>query len=228
MSFIKKLKDLCFYFYFFYYIFMKTSVKKLVAGASVLALIVANSAFAELSLTGSTTGLSLTGSTETLSGSTVTWDLNVTTTAQVLPTLSFSISSPNVELWILSPWEVTTGSATTLTLSTNAIDWAVVSISSSTGWLSSEQWGLIAFSGGTLIPWEEWYNLSVGTPSASTWATPTIGNAIIDSSTPINVMSVAWPTNWSTVDITTNASISNITPAGNYSVIHTYSVTWTF
>lgn len=79
---------------------MKTLLKKVVAIASIAALVTINSAYAAgLSLTGSTgTDLSLTGSVATISGSTATGSLAVTVNATVLPTLTFEISSDTLNL----------------------------------------------------------------------------------------------------------------------------------
>lgn len=231
-SVTSKLMCLYFFYYTFYFLIflsMKNSIKRIVSKASLLALVLTNSAFADLSLTGGTTSLSLTWATEwtSYSGSILTWSLDVTVNAQVLPTLSFSISTWSLNLGTLDASKISTG-AVDLTLSTNAANGAIVSVTSDkVDGLTSSQGDVIDYTGSAIAAWTEWYNLTVNGATASKWVTPTITNATISTQT-AEVMAVNNPTDTAKVTVQSNASIDSITPAGNYSIVHTFTVTWTF
>lgn len=208
---------------------MKTSLKKLVAGASILALVIMNSTFASsLSLTGTSTNLSLTGASggTDYSGSTVTWSLNFTVNAQVLPTLTLDIDADNLNLGNLSALSVSTG-AIDVTLSTNAADGANVVVNSNTGWLASTEGDLIGYVN-SVVAGAPWYNLTVSNNTSVAWAIPSITTAIVDSSADITILTVDNPTDTANVNVQANASISSITPSGTYQVVHTFTVTGNF
>lgn len=208
---------------------MKTSLKKLVALLSVVALVAMNSAFASsLSLTGTSTNLSLTGATggTDYSGSTVTWSLNFTVNAQVLPTLTLDIDADNLNLGNLSASSVSTG-AIDVTLSTNAADGANVIVNSNTGWLASTEGDLIWYVN-SVVAGTPWYNLTVSNNTSVAWAIPSITTAIVDSSADTTILTVDNPTDTANVNVQANASISSITPSGTYQVVHTFTVTGNF
>ncbi len=206
---------------------MKTSLKKLVASASIVALVAMNGVYA-MSLTGSTTSLSLTWQTvwQSYSWTTVAWALNLDVSAQVLPTLSFSIGTWVIDLGVLESSKVSTW-AMNITLSTNATNWAMVSVSSVNSWLTSSQWDVIAYSG-VVSKWVESYNLTVADATTTLWDMPTIDNATVSSASSTTIMSVDNPTDTAKVNVQSNASISSITPAWNYTIQHVFTVTWSF
>ena len=209
---------------------MKTSLKKLVAGASIVALTAMNSVFASsLSLTGTDTSLSLTGATggTSYSGTSVTGSLNLTVTAQVLPTLSLDITAGSLDLWVLDSSIVSTGSLDVI-LSTNATDGANVTVSSSTGWLASTQGDLISYTGSVIVAGTQGYNLTVDWAAQTAGALATIVNSIVDSDADTGILSVDNPTKNAKVTVQANASIDTLTPSGDYSVVHTFTVTGNF
>lgn len=208
---------------------MKTSLKKLVAGASILALVIMNSTFASsLSLTGTSKNLSLTGASggTDYSGSTVTWSLNFTVNAQVLPTLTLDIDADNLNLGNLSALSVSTG-AIDVTLSTNAADGANVIVKSNTGWLASTEGDLIGYVN-SVVAGTPWYNLTVSNPTSVDWVVPVITTPTVQSSADTTILTVDNPTDTANVNVQANASISSITPSGTYQVVHTFTVTGNF
>lgn len=208
---------------------MKTSLKKLVAGASILALTAMNSAFASsLSLTGTDTSLSLTGAIggESYTGTSVTGSLNVTVSAQVLPTLSLDISAGSLNLGVLDSSIVSTGSLD-VTLSTNATDGANVTVSSNTGWLASSQGDLIEYVN-AVTAGTQGYNLTVSDNVSAGGAIPTITNSTVEDIVDTGILSVDNPTRDAKVTVQANASIDSLTPSGDYSVVHTFTVTGNF
>ncbi len=208
---------------------MKTSLKKLVAGASILTLTAMNSVFASsLSLTGTDTSLSLTGATggTSYSGASVTGSLNLTVTAQVLPTLSLDISAGSLDLWVLDSSIVSTGSLD-VKLSTNATDGANVTVSSNTGWLASTQGDLIEYVN-TVVAGTQGYNLTVSNNVADGGAIPSIANATVENLADASILTVDNPTKDAQVTVQANASIDTLTPSGDYSVVHTFTVTGNF
>ncbi|MGE4444304.1 MAG: hypothetical protein AB7E37_04900 [Candidatus Altimarinota bacterium] len=208
---------------------MKTSLKKLVAGASILTLTAMNSVFASsLSLTGTDTSLSLTGATggTSYSGASVTGSLNLTVTAQVLPTLSLDISAGSLDLGVLDSSIVSTGSLD-VKLSTNATDGANVTVSSNTGGLASTQGDLIEYVN-TVVAGTQGYNLTVSNNVAYGGAIPSIANATVENLADASILTVDNPTKDAQVTVQANASIDTLTPSGDYSVVHTFTVTGNF
>lgn len=109
---------------------MKTNVKKVVAVASVAALITMNSAFANQIGTWSYSSTGLTAPINYNSGSLqASWSLNVQVSATVLPTLNMNLSKNSLEFWNLVVNQ--TGSVNLdVTTATNAADGIVVSVAS--------------------------------------------------------------------------------------------------
>lgn len=160
------------------------------------------------------------------SGASVTGSLNLTVTAQVLPTLSLDISAGSLDLWVLDSSIVSTGSLD-VKLSTNATDGANVTVSSNTGWLASTQGDLIEYVN-TVVAGTQGYNLTVSNNVADGGAIPSIANATVENLADASILTVDNPTKDAQVTVQANASIDTLTPSGDYSVVHTFTVTGNF
>lgn len=198
---------------------MKTLLKKVVAIASIAALVTINSAYAAgLSLTGSSTSLSLTGSVNPIAGETASGTLSVDVTATVLPTLTFDISSDALNLGdlVIDAYK-TVDTPIIYTGSTNAIDGMTVQVKSS---------GLNDGQGNNIG-----YNAAVSQGSTDY----RFGNTAINA----NTDGIAFDGNDQLLDsVNSNetfsdsfhigALIDNQTVAGNYTDTLTFTVTGTF
>lgn len=207
---------------------MKTNFKKIVAWASLVALVAMNTAFASsITFTWSVTG----GATNTdVEYDTVTkiwtWSATVNVTATVLPTLSMSLSLNSIDFWELVPWTPKT-KGLSVTTASNAKDWITVSVAST--WLAT---------------WSAWTDkhigaLARGSSVATTWNdTYKIESLTNMFWTDLSLTDITWTQNIlvannvadanavTTVDLT--ATTDAQTEAWNYTDTLTFTVTWNF
>lgn len=163
------------------------------------------------------------------SGSTTT-----SVTATVTPTLSLDISTGAIALGNLSTTTPATANIN-FSLSTNAVNGATVTVDSSTGGIySSTANHLIGFATGSTAGTEGYQLLVASGTNGTTHSGVTSGTfsnndtAGINSTTGAAFFSYNGPVDTATAVATVHANISAVTPAGNYAVTHTFTVTGTF
>jgi hypothetical protein len=154
----------------------------------------------------------------------------VSVTATINPTITFSISSNSINFGVLTTASVTTES-NTLTLSTNAGSGASISIQDTRAGLYNIAHAYTIHSNTTtLAAGSEGYGVNASS-SSLTVQSPFSGTGdsvgAITTSTQ-TIASVTAPVNNSTTTVNYLASISNITPSGPYSDTITYIATGTF
>lgn len=212
---------------------MKTSFKKLVAGASITALVIMNTAYATQigtwTITWSwTTPINSTWDwVSTASGTTASGSLDVLVSAQVIPTLSMTISTWALNFWVLSVWA--NNQSLTVTTASNAKDWVTVSVAST--WLATWNgatdkyiWTL-ARGWSQTTTWVDSYKIASVDTSVSggtvLWLQDVAGSQTI-----LNANNVAKANATTTVNLT--ATIDAQTEAGNYNDTLTFTVVGTF
>lgn len=210
---------------------MKTSFKKLVAGASITALVIMNTAYATQIGTwtitwGSTTPINSTWDwVSTASGTTASGSLDVLVSAQVIPTLSMTISTWALNFWVLAVW--VNDQSLTVTTASNAKDWVTVSVGST--WLATWNGATDKFIGSL---GRGLANGTTGTDSytidstTSAWGTPLASQAVGASQAVLTANNVAKANATTTVNL--HATIDAQTEAGNYNDTLTFTVVGTF
>ena len=154
----------------------------------------------------------------------------VSITATINPTITFSISSNSINFGTLSVSSVSTQS-NTLTLSTNASSGATISISDSkAGLYDTANSYTIHSSTATLSAGTEGYGVNASS-SSLTVQSPFSGTGdsvgALTTSTQ-TLADVTAPVNNASTTVNYLAAISNITPSGSYSDTITYIATGTF
>lgn len=209
---------------------MKTNVKKVVAVASVAALITMNSAFANQIGTWSYSSTGLTAPINYNSGSLqASWSLNVQVSATVLPTLTMNLSKNSLEFWNLVVNQ--TGSVDLdVTTATNAAEGIIVSVASN--WLRTWNtandfviWNKI--SGDAELQTtqsDDFYKIS-STTSAS-GATLALQDVAASNNKVLDAGNVAESN--STTNVVLSTKIGAQTEAGNYTDTLVFTVTGQF
>ena len=156
----------------------------------------------------------------------------VTISATVNPTITFSISSNSVSFGVLTPSLVST-QTNTLTLSTNASNGANITVYDlNAGLLQNVTSGhLIASATATLVAGIEGYGINGSGSGGLTTLSPYngTGNAIGGLvKTSQNLASISTPVSGSTVTVNYLAAISDVTPSGTYSDTVTFVATGNF
>lgn len=210
---------------------MKTSFKKLVAGASLIALVIMNTTYATQIGTGSITGGSTTpinstwDGVSTPTGTSASGSLNVLVSAQVIPTLSMTISTGALNFGVLAIGA--NNQSLTVATATNAKDGLVVSVDST---------GLATGNGGTdkhignLA--RGWSAATTGTDTyqigstTSAWGTALSTTDVTGTQTVLTAGTVAQANATTTVNL--SATIDAQTEAGNYNDTLTFTVTGSF
>lgn len=206
------------------------SFKKVVALSAVVGLVAMNVAYAATSQigTGSITG----GGTSPINYDDVSLQASgtlspITVSATVAPTLDMTISSGSLNLGTLSTSAVSTTSFN-VAVSTNSTNGVTVGVTSNTGGLVTGGGDLIGFTGSVVAIGAEGYNLTVAGAAATAGAVPTIPSSTVATASNVNILNVTNPTQNANVTVSANAAIDALTPAGSYSVVHTFTVTGTF
>lgn len=210
---------------------MKTNVKKVVAVASVAALITMNSAFANQIGTWSYSSTGLTAPINYNSGSLqASWSLNVQVSATVLPTLNMNLSTDKIEFGELTPW-VTKTWAIAVGTTTNAADGVVVSVASN--WLRTWNtandfviWDKISTDGGVEVlttQSDDFYKIV-----STTWSggTALAEQNVADTNVVLNANNVAKSN--TTTNVVLSTQVGNLTEAGNYTDTLVFTVTGQF
>lgn len=209
---------------------MNMSFKKVVALSAVVGLVAINVAYAATSQigTGSITG----GGTSPINYDDVSLQASgtlspITVSAIVAPTLDMTISSGSLNLGTLSTSAVSTASFN-VAVSTNSTNGVTVGVTSNTGGLVTGGGDLIGFTGSVVAIGAEGYNLTIAGAAATAGAVPTIPSSTVATASNVNILNVTNPTQNANVTVSANAAINALTPAGSYSVVHTFTVTGTF
>lgn len=209
---------------------MKTNVKKVVAVASVAALITMNSAFANqigtwsfLTWSGTPTAINLNWS-----GTVASWSLDVQVSATVLPTLNMVLEKNSLEFWDLVVSQ--TGSVDLdVTTTTNAAEGIVVSVASK--WLRTWNtandfviWNNISGESEALTTQlDDFYKIS-----STTWngGTPLSLQDVAATNTVLDAGNVAQSN--TTTNVVLSTKIGAQTEAGNYTDTLVFTVTGQF
>lgn len=208
---------------------MKTNVKKVVAVASVAALITMNSAFANQIGTWSYSSTGLTAPINYNSSSLqASWSLNVQVSATVLPTLNMNLSTDKIEFGELTPW-VTKTWAIAVGTTTNAADGVVVSVASK--WLRTWNtandfviWNKISGEAEALTTQaNDFYKIE-----STTWSGGTALGVqdIAATNVVLNANNVAKSN--TTTNVVLSTQVGNLTEAGNYTDTLVFTVTGQF
>lgn len=210
---------------------MKTSLKKLVAIASLMALVTLNSASATQIGTGTITGGATTPINSTWdgtgnpAGTSASGSLNVLVSAQVVPTLSMTVSTGALDFGVLAIGA--NSKSLTLTTATNAKDGVVVSVDSTglaTGNAATDKFiGALGRGSAVATTGTDTYTIDSTTSAGGTALSNT---AVWASQTVLNANTVAKANATTTVNLTAN--IDAQTEAGNYNDTLTFTVTGSF
>ncbi|MDD5377077.1 MAG: hypothetical protein PHH16_03085 [Candidatus Gracilibacteria bacterium] len=205
---------------------MNTSLKRIVALSTVIGLVAMNAAYAATGQIG--TGSIIGGGTAPIIYDDVSLQATgtlspITVSAIVAPTLDMTISSGSLNLGTLSTSTVNTTSFD-VSVSTNSTN----GVTSNTGGLATAGGDLIGFTGATLTGGVQGYNLTVTGATQTAGAVPTIPVSTVATAANVNILTVVNPTKNAKVTVSANAAADALTPAGSYSIVHTFTVTGTF
>lgn len=158
---------------------------------------------------------------------------NVNVSATVLPKLSMSLTTNNLNFGILEENVLNTTNDWTnptsvwLSLSTNAANWLTVSVSSANAWLKNEHNNLIAYTTNDALT--EYYSLKLQNANNITlvWIN-TYANVLSANTNTIIANTWNTPVNNASFEIQPQAKITNVTAAWNYSDTLTFTVTGSF
>jgi hypothetical protein len=157
---------------------------------------------------------------------------DVSVTATVLSTLSFSLSGNSTDFGtLLASTVATSTSSITLTISTNSTDGYIVTVKDAYGGLNCLATShLIASATATLSTGTEGYGIQAsGTGATIATAYNKTGNDVGSLQTTAQTLaSNTGPANANTVIVTHKAAISNITNAGDYIDTITYNIIGNF
>lgn len=208
---------------------MTTSLKKIVAGATAVALVSMNAAYAATTLSGAVTG-GQTGSTpinstwdgvSTPSGTTASGSDTVHVSAQVVPTLSLVISTGALNFGALNVGNNT--QSLTLTTATNA-EGGITLTAGSLGLASPTKYiGALAHSGTVATTGNDAYRIDSTTSGSGTALAQ---QDVAGTQTVLTALDVAKSNQTTTVNL--HANIDNQTEAGNYGDTLTFTVTGNF
>lgn len=210
---------------------MRTSLKKLVAGASVLALVAINSAYATQIGTGTITGGSTTpinstwDGVSTPTGTTASGSLDVQVSAQVIPTLTMTISTGALNFGVLAIGQ--NDQSLTVTTASNAKDGVVVAVGSNglaTGnGLTDKFIGNLGRVAAVATTGTDTYTID-STSTKAGWVLTT--SNVAGTQTVLNATNVNDANAVTTVNL--HATIDAQTEAGNYNDTLTFTVTGSF
>lgn len=210
---------------------MKTSLKKLVAGASLIALVIMNTTYATQIGTGTITGGSTTPINSTWdgvgtpTGTSASGSLNVLVSAQVIPTLSMTISTGALNFGVLAIGA--NNQSLTVTTATNAKDGLVVAVGSTglaTGNAATDKHiGTLSRVSSVATTGTDSYQIGSSTSAGGTALSTT---DVAGTQTVLNASDVTEANATTTVNL--SATIDAQTEAGNYNDTLTFTVTGSF